>query len=260
MSTDTERWGRRASTWAQHTARFSEPAWRAVAEATGIGEGTRVLDVGCGTGEFCRLAMARGARASGLDGAAGMIEEARRLVPGADFWHGRMEELPFEDAAFDVVTGFNAFQFARDPVVALDEARRVARPGGLVAVCKWGRPEDNEMPRVMGAVRKLLPEGLQAPGGAPGPDRLDALARAAGLDPVSAGGVDVPFEAPDLEVLKAALLAPGAVARVIEHAGEEAVRVAIAAAAAPFERPDGSYRLENRFVYLIAGVSAGGSA
>lgn len=258
---DQERWGARAETWAKHAAGVSAPAWRAVAEATRIGERMRVLDVGCGTGEFCRLAIARGADVSGLDGAAGMVAVARRLVPGADLRHGSMERLPWDDAVFDVITGFNAFQFARDPVVALGEARRVARPGGQVVVCNWGSPEDNELPAVMGAMRRLLPG--PPPAGSPAMGRagaLDELVREAGLDPVRAGAVDVPFEAPDLETMQLALLAPGAAAPVIEHAGEPAVREAIAAAVAPFERPDGSYRLENRFVYLVARAPGSGSA
>lgn len=44
------------------------------------------------------------------------------------------EALPFPDQVFDVVTGFNVFQYAANPEAALGEARRVARPGALVAV------------------------------------------------------------------------------------------------------------------------------
>jgi len=45
-----------------------------------------------------------------------------------------METLPWPDDAFDVVTGFNSFFFSADLVGALAEARRVARPGGEVAM------------------------------------------------------------------------------------------------------------------------------
>lgn len=45
-----------------------------------------------------------------------------------------MEELPFANKVFDVVTGFNAFQYAADPVAALAEARRVTKPGGTIVV------------------------------------------------------------------------------------------------------------------------------
>jgi hypothetical protein len=44
--------------------------------------------------------------------------------------------LPFSDHGFDVVTGFNSFQYAGNPIVALGEARRVTRPGGTVVIVK----------------------------------------------------------------------------------------------------------------------------
>jgi SAM-dependent methyltransferase len=251
------RWGARAADWAKLTAPTSRPAWEAVAEATGIGDGTRVLDVGCGSGEFCLLATERGATVSGIDAAEGMIELARRLVPSADLRIGAMERLPWGDDEFDVVTGFNAFQFAADTVAALAEARRAARSGGQVAVCNWGRAQDSGLMAVMGALRELQPP--PPPGGRPPdpaaigePGVLEARVIEAGLEPRHEGEVDVPFEAPDRAVLVRALLAPGGVVPAIEYSGERAVAEAIVAAAAPFERPDGSYRIENRFTYVIA--------
>jgi hypothetical protein len=65
--------------------------------------------------------------------------------------------------------------------------------------------------------------------------------------PVRAGEVDVPYEAPDADTLARALLVDAG-----EPVSEDAVRHVIADAAAPFRRPDGSYRFENRFRYLIA--------
>ncbi len=67
-----------------------------------------------------------------------MIALARAAVPGADLRVGTLERLPWADAAFDVVTGFNAFQFAPDIVAAFAEAARVTRPGGGSPSCNWG--------------------------------------------------------------------------------------------------------------------------
>ena len=50
--------------------------------------------------------------------------------------------MPYADASFDVITGFNAFQYAASPQAALAEARRVARAGGAIVVATWGLPED----------------------------------------------------------------------------------------------------------------------
>ena len=52
-----------------------------------------------------------------------------------------MESLPFGDAAFDAVTGVNAFQFAGDPRRALSEAARVLRPGGRLVASLFAAPE-----------------------------------------------------------------------------------------------------------------------
>jgi SAM-dependent methyltransferase len=250
------RWGARAADWAQLAAPISLPAWEAVAEATGIGAGTRVLDVGCGSGEFCRLAAARGALVSGIDAAEGMIKIARRLAPGADLRVGPMESLPWDDDSFDLVTGFNALQFAADMLAALAEAKRVARHGGQVAICNWSRPEKSGLVGIMGALRELQPPPSAArrldPPALGEPGVLEALAVEVGLEPGAASDVEVPFEAPDEETLVRALLAPGGALPAIEYSGEGTVRKAIRDASAAFRLPDGSYRIENTFRYLIA--------
>jgi ubiquinone/menaquinone biosynthesis C-methylase UbiE len=138
-ATEGPAWTSVAAGWVEHWAGHAPPAREAVALATDIGEGVSVLDVGCGSGEFCELAAARGARVSGIDAAAGLIEVARRQLPEADLRVGAIEQLHRPDDSFDVVSGFNAFQFAVDFVAALDEARRVTRSGGQVAICNWGR-------------------------------------------------------------------------------------------------------------------------
>jgi ubiquinone/menaquinone biosynthesis C-methylase UbiE len=93
-------------------------AWNVIADVTGIGRGTRVLDVGCGSGRFCRLAAERGAVVRGVDAIADRIAGARLRLPTGDFRLGFMEELPWPADSFDVVTGFNAFQYAVDVRVA----------------------------------------------------------------------------------------------------------------------------------------------
>ena len=63
----------------------------------------------------------------------------------------------------------------------------------------------------------------------------------------------MPYEAPDRATLERAFL-NDAVFGALQRLGEDEVRRRIAAAAAPFRRPDGSYRFENRFRYVIATV------
>jgi ubiquinone/menaquinone biosynthesis C-methylase UbiE len=58
-------------------------------------------------------------------------------VPGGDFTDGDMENLPYPDRKFDVITGLNSFQFAENKVNALREARRVAKDGAKVMMLVW---------------------------------------------------------------------------------------------------------------------------
>jgi SAM-dependent methyltransferase len=249
--TEGPEWSARAAGWAKQWGRFAAPAREALADATRIGPGMRVLDIGCGSGELCALAAERGAEVAGIDAAAGMIEIARRLVPEADLRVGAMEQLPWEDGRFDVATAVNALQFAADFVDAVAEAARVVRPGGSVAVCNWGPMADRQLFVVIRALRDgpsaAGPE-ISEPGG------LERLARQAGLEPVRAGDIDVPYEAPDQESLEAAFL-NDALFGALERLGEAETRRLIAEAAAPFRRSDGSYRFENRFRYVIARTS-----
>jgi ubiquinone/menaquinone biosynthesis C-methylase UbiE len=209
-------------------------AWAAVAAATGIHEGTAVLDVGCGTGGFCEVGATRGAAVHGLDVAASVVERARRRVPAGDFQVGLMEALPWPDRSFDVVTGFNAFQYALDVDLALAEARRVARPGGRIAICKWARPQENEL------FALLLALGADAR--FPASDPIDDAVARAGLDVVATDHVPLAIEVGDEAALEAALVAAGADSRALPHA------------AASFRQPDGSYRFDNRLRYVIARV------
>jgi SAM-dependent methyltransferase len=249
-ATEGPEWSARAEGWAETWAGMAEPARQALADAAGIGSGMRVLDIACGSGELCALAADRGAEVAGIDAAEGMIAIARRRLPEADLRVGPMESLPWEDDRFDVATAINALQFAADFVDALREAARVVRPGGVVAVCNWGRVEHRELLTVMRALR----EGPGAAGPTIGdPGELELRARRAGLDPRAAAEVDVPFEVPDRATLEHAFVVDS-VGGALEQLGEAELRRRVVEAAAPYRRRDGSYRFENRFRYLIATV------
>ena len=238
-------WDDEARHFGKHWARLAEPARLAIADAVGLA-GASVLDVGCGNGDFCALALARGARVSGIDAAPAMIETARERAPGADLRVGRAEALPFEDGAFDLVTGFNSLQFAEDTVTVLREWARVGR---TVAVCAWAASERCEIEVVAAALRAL--GGEQEDDGETLGPRLEAVAREAGLELTAAEDVAVPYEVADQEELEVAFLLVARGSGAIDAVGEAAARAATTAAAAPFRRDDGSYRFENVFRYVI---------
>ena len=250
-----ELWSVRARDWAEAQEGFSRPLYEAVLRTTGIANGTRVLDVGCGAGLFCVLAAGRGARVSGIDATPAFIDIARGRVPHGDFQTGEMEALPYEDNTFDAVTGFNSFQFASNPVNALKDARRVAKAGAEVVIATWGRPELCEAAAFLAALRALLPPPRP---GTPGPfalsadGALEALVGQAGLTPMCAAEVDCPFEYANLDVLLRGFLSAGPSVKAIQVSGESRVRDAVTAATAPFRLSSGGYRLENTFRFLVA--------
>ena len=225
-------WSDRAELWAEHWTRLSAPARTAVADAVGIEPGTRLLDAGCGSGEFLALAARRGAVVSGIDAAEGMLALARRKVPGADLRHGDLLRLPYDDDAFEVATAFNAVQFAGDVARAVAELARVA---GRVAICNWA--EHSELYALFEVLTEPAPAGVRAPG------VLEDLMSAAGLRPELSADVATPYRTPDLAALVAALR---------EGSGLEVTEDQVAAVASPYRRADGSYRFENRFRYVIA--------
>lgn len=248
-------WGARARDWAEVQESISQPLYEAVLRQTPMDPKTRVLDVGCGAGLFCSLAAGRGAEVSGLDAASALLEIAKERVPSGSFREGEMETLPYPDRTFDLVTGFNSFQFATRPLTALAEARRVARPGASVVIATWGKPEDCEAAQFLAALRPLLPPATP---GAPGPFALSAdgalevFAREAGLAPRRVDEVDCPFEYTDLETALRGLLSAGPTVRALQTSGEERVREAVVKSIAPFRLSAGGYRLENSFLLVTA--------
>ncbi len=112
---------------AEHQARYRH--------AVQLVRGRTVLDAGCGVGwGSVLLADAGAARVTGLDIDPGALENARRRAPVASFVRGDLGALPFDDGAFEVVVCFEAIEHVGDPLVALDELRRVLTPGGVLTV------------------------------------------------------------------------------------------------------------------------------
>lgn len=114
---------------------------------------TTLLDVGCGPGTVTIDLASRVARAVGLDRAPTVLAAAREAAQGTsnvDFVEGDAYALPFEDDSFDVVYAHQVLQHLTDPIAALREMRRVARPGGYVAVRDADYSAMTWYPRVAG--------------------------------------------------------------------------------------------------------------
>jgi SAM-dependent methyltransferase len=252
-STWGPRWGARPRDWAVNEDQ-QLPTYLEAIRRVGIEAGQRVLDIGCGTGVFLRAVADRDAKVAGLDASAALLEIARARVPEADLRQGEMEQLPFGDDTFDVVTGFNSFFFAADMIAALGEARRVAQPGAPVVIQVWGHPDACDLT----AMKQAMAAHLPAPeaGAAPPPPLwktgvLEGIARRAGLEPDVAFDTSWAYEfADDRALVQAMLSAAGMGERLVTS--EPEAGAAIVEALAPYRTPGGGYRLENEWHYLIA--------
>jgi len=107
---------------------------RALASALGPPEGGALLDVGGGTGNYAQVFQARGFRVRVLDAQLAMLSRASaKLGPGSAVV-GDAHALPFRDASFDRAMLVSALHLFAEPVRALQETRRVLRPGGVLAL------------------------------------------------------------------------------------------------------------------------------
>ena len=115
-------WGVQARNWADLMEKMQLPIYQVVFDKTNVGRGTRLLDVGCGTGMAAQLAAKLGAGVTGIDASEAELVIARERVPTGDFRCGEMEELPYANASFDVVTGFSSHgsrKFGRNPRILI---------------------------------------------------------------------------------------------------------------------------------------------
>jgi SAM-dependent methyltransferase len=109
-----------------------------------VPDGSRALDVGCGTGRWVRRYEEIGLRATGVDATAGMLRLARRSGTAAPLAAGEAFRLPFADATFDFVSDVTVVQHILPSLQpqALGEMIRVLKPGGRLVLMELIRGKD----------------------------------------------------------------------------------------------------------------------
>jgi SAM-dependent methyltransferase len=122
-------------------ARFTEDNASGFVRRLAVGQGMRVLDVACGTGNVAIPAAEAGAIVSAIDIAPNLLEQARLRArrEGLDisFREGDMEDLPYLDGAFDLVVSTFGIMFATRPKRVAQELTRVCKRGGRIALANW---------------------------------------------------------------------------------------------------------------------------
>jgi SAM-dependent methyltransferase/alkylhydroperoxidase family enzyme len=217
-----EGWGRRSVEFAT----LSEPAncreYVALHELLGVTKGERLLDIACGAGLAVELAALRGAECAGIDASERLVSVARDRSPSADLRVGDMHALPWDDNTFDVVTSFRVI-WGTTPQ-ALDEARRVLKPGGRLGVTVWGHIKASPgawalSPFLLASQPKVENQAAMVSLGRPGVG--EALLSDKGFVEVTRNDISCVWEFSDPATYARALTSTGPAFEAIESVGEE---------------------------------------
>lgn len=242
---------------------WGAPLYAAVLDATGVGPGTRVLDLGCGAGLFARAAADRGARVTGIDADPAAVARAAAEVPEGSFAVGDARQPP--PGPFEVVAAVQLLMHVADPVGVLtamgwagggraqaDAGGGRAREGSVVAATVWGREQECDVRLFGEALSPWL--GPRRPPSSPvtDPDRLRAMAERAGLRVDRLDEVICPFDYVDEDELLGPLFDSALGRAVGRRAGPVAPREAVLQRLASHRTESGGYRLRNLFRVLVA--------
>jgi ubiquinone/menaquinone biosynthesis C-methylase UbiE len=251
-------WGERATDWAYlmepHTWRVND----ALFDQAGVGPGTQLLDIACGSGYAASLAAGRGAVVAGIDASEALIAIARARTPDADFRVGDMFSLPFGDGQFDVATSFNGIWKGCED--ALREACRVVRPGGLVGFTFWGSPKRLGLLPYFAALLELSPpshvDATLNQGDTGRPGVAEQMLAEAGLEFVDRGTAQVVNEWPDLDLAVRAAASAGPSWPALQEAGHEGFAEAAREAFRPLCTEGLGVRIVSEFGWIMGRAPA----
>lgn len=247
-------WSTAPAHWVKYLEPTFIPMYHEVLSQLRLDEEKMLLDAGCGSGLFLSMASASGAIIHGIDAAPGLLAISKERLRGASLLIEDLEALPFIDGTFDVVTGFNSFQYAGSFQNALAEAGRVVKRHGKVVIGIWGKEEDCDAGSVLRAVASLLPT---PPPGTPGPfdlsedGKIEAICAALRLKVLTKQTVFCPWRFAGDEELIEGFLSTASCVKAAQFAGEATVREAIVLSAQPYSIADDVYYMRNHFTFFI---------
>jgi 2-polyprenyl-3-methyl-5-hydroxy-6-metoxy-1,4-benzoquinol methylase len=131
--TDKEHWSRIASEWIAWARTPQHDAFWAYRDsfAAFVGQGKgEALDVGCGEGRIARELKQYGYRVTAVDAVRELLDAAAGADSAHEYTLAAAADLPFADGSFDLVVAYNMLMDVNDVPAAVQEMRRVLRPGG----------------------------------------------------------------------------------------------------------------------------------
>ena len=247
-------WGARAADWAYLFEPYARPANEVVFSRLGVGDGTRLLDIACGSGLATQTAARRGAVVTGIDASGELVRVARARTPEGRFRVGDMFALPFPDDCFDVATSFNGIWKGCE--AALREAARVLVPAGRLGLTFWGPPEHvGLLPYFLKVIELSPPSHGQATigqGDTGRPGVVEEMLVSAGFTPREHGTVTVVNEWPDTGLAVRALAAAGPSVPAIQAAGLGPFCQALREVIEPFHIPGAGVRVASELGWITA--------
>lgn len=159
-------WARRSGTYDDGFGAMTAGLHEALLDAAAVARGTRLLEVGCGTGRLAARALARGAEVVATDGVRQMVAVAARMLPGARVLRAELPGLPFAAGEFDAAVGAFVINHVPDPAAAVRDLAQVVRPGGRVALSCWDTLARNRAQGVF--FDAVAATGAAPPAGLPG--------------------------------------------------------------------------------------------
>lgn len=195
----SEAWGR-GDAYEQYVGRWSRQVAPKFLEWLDCAAGLGWLDVGCGPGTLCAAILNQCAPGSvtGVEPSTGFLETAKANLAGrVALYQGSAASIPLEDGTVDVVVSGLVLNFVPDARAALNEMRRVTRPGGMIAAYVWDYAGKMEMMRLfwdtaseMDPTAAQLDESIRF--SLCSPERLEQLFAGAGLEQIVVTAIDIP--------------------------------------------------------------------
>jgi SAM-dependent methyltransferase len=149
------------SAYDKFMGRFSVRLAPLFADFAGVAAGSRVLDVGAGTGALTAELLRRDATVAAMDPSPQFVATLKSRFPDVDAREAGAEDLPWPDASFDAALAQLVIAFMSDAEAGVAEMHRVVEPGGVVAVCMWDR-EGMELLHAVNQVQAVVDPGRSA--------------------------------------------------------------------------------------------------
>ncbi len=151
-------WGKTAKLYAKSRNIYPQEFWE-ILHSLGVGQcRQKILDIGTGTGILPMNMVCYGGDYIGVDLSAEMIQQAKALVPSAEFICADAHNLPFESGSFDVITALQCWVYL-DKEKLLPEIHRILKTNGSLYIMflTWLPDEDDIIRRSFELVKRFNP-------------------------------------------------------------------------------------------------------